>query len=96
MPWPRTSRHARGYGNAWEKVREEVRERANGMCESCMRKGFVRVGTQCHHKIPKAKRGSDDPGNLAWLCEECHVAADAAAQGRKIKCRVALDGTLIE
>lgn len=98
MAWHRTSRHARGYGAAWEKTRKRVLERDLGLCQACMRKGQVRVGNECHHIRPKAQGGTDADENLETLCHDCHEEADAIAAGRttKKRYRVALDGTIID
>ena len=98
MPWPTTSRHARGYGTAWDKTRARILERDGHLCQSCLRKDRVTVGNEVHHRKPRAQGGSDDETNLQTLCHDCHVEADAAAAGRTAhrRCRVALDGTLIE
>lgn len=98
MSWHRTSRQSRGYGAQWQRVRKEVLERDNYLCQACWRKDRPTPGTEVHHRIPKAVGGTDDPSNCETLCRACHLEADAAAQGRTPvkRCRVALDGTLIE
>jgi|SRR4051812_44300697 5-methylcytosine-specific restriction protein A len=98
MAWPRTSRHERGYGREWTKLRERVAQRDGHLCQACARNGRVVVGNECHHIVPKARGGSDDEANLEMLCHACHVQADAAATGRTLlkQGRVALDGTIID
>jgi len=98
MTWHRTSRHQRGYGTAWNKLRLQVLKRDAYLCQACLRKDRVRSGNECHHCTPKAKGGEDDKGNLETLCHSCHLEADAAATGRTFNkpCRIALDGTLLD
>jgi 5-methylcytosine-specific restriction endonuclease McrA len=37
-------------------------------CERCER----RVPGAFHHLVPKSRGGRTVPGNLAWLCVDCH------------------------
>jgi 5-methylcytosine-specific restriction enzyme A len=97
MPWPRSSRHKRGYGSEWVKLRQQVLERDAHLCQPCRRKGRATVGGEVHHVVPKARGGSDEHSNLETTCHDCHERADARALGRKLKRhRVAWDGTIIE
>jgi 5-methylcytosine-specific restriction protein A len=49
-------------------------QRAGGRCESCERPITMRTA-QCDHRVPVADGGSDEPGNLNWLCKAtCHPA----------------------
>ena len=69
MPWPRTSRHQRGYGAAWVKTREQVLLRDSYLCQPCRRKGRLTVGNEVHHILPRSRGGSDDMENpLAKGC----------------------------
>jgi len=38
-------------------------------CVCCL----AAVGAEDHHKQPKSQNGSDDPDNIARVCEKCHV-----------------------
>lgn len=40
-------------------------------CQACGRVADKHEG-QVDHRMPLAHGGSDDPGNLQWLCIECH------------------------
>lgn len=73
------SRQARG-SYAWQKKSEEIRKRADYLCEVCRANGrFVYDGLEVHH-IRKVR---DDPSalldnfNLICLCSSCHHIADA-------------------
>lgn len=78
----RGSRHSRGYGAAWDRLRESIRVRAAGLCEPCLAVGLVHEGHQCDHKVSKAEwrrlhgslAGVDDPSNLQWMHRDCHAA----------------------
>lgn len=98
MSWSKTSRHERGYGNAWSKLRLLVLRRDNGLCQRCLRTNRVSLGTDCHHKVPRSRGGQDSMENLEMLCGTCHQQADAAALGRTVKPRVqiGLDGFRID
>ncbi len=97
MPWSGASRQARGYGRAWELLRERVLERDSHLCQACARKDRVAMGREVHHITPKAKGGTDDDTNLETLCRDCHVEADAIAfRPANRRYRVALDGTIID
>jgi len=92
--WHRTSRHDRGYGSAWEKIREQALERDRGLCQHCLAEGRSVPATQVDHVIAKAKGGTDDLGNLQSLCRDHHEAKTAAENGRAVKpkTRFGVDG----
>lgn len=62
----------RGYGYKWQKLRELVIRRDKGLCQECLRLGFVTAGSDVDHILSKAKGGTDDLSNLQLLCKECH------------------------
>lgn len=68
----RGNRHQRGYGTAWEKLREDIMRRDHGMCQPCLRSGHTTIATQVDHIVQKADGGTDDPANLQAICEPCH------------------------
>jgi 5-methylcytosine-specific restriction protein A len=76
----RGSRHERGYGTKWEKIRKLILQRDCGLCQECLRNGRVHaVGDKpftafCDHIVPKAEGGTDDYENLQTLCRSCHTA----------------------
>ena len=107
MPWSKESRHSRGYGAEWEKVRKQVIVRAKGLCENCARNGRVAQGRDVDHVVSKAEAArlgwsrakTDSLANLQYLCEPCHKAKTAAEQGRALrppKVQIGLDGWPIE
>ena len=67
----------------WAEVKRIVWQRAGGLCERCRREGLIRVGVDCHHKIPVESANPDDPkamerlaydvGNIELLCIPCHI-----------------------
>ncbi len=96
----RGSRHARGYGRRWEKLRAVILGRDKHLCQPCLKAGRLTThkpgaSLQVDHITPKAKGGTDDPGNLQAICEPCHRAktqAEAAeAQGRAAQPRIGFD-----
>jgi hypothetical protein len=65
------------------QLRHQVRERQGYRCALCNGshppgdKGCISI----HHRLPKCRRGTDDPGNLVGLCRgpgtnECHDLLD--------------------
>ena len=76
----RGSRHERGYGSKWDKIRERILKRDCGLCQECLRNGRVHaVGGKpfsafCDHIVPKVDGGTDDDENLQTLCRSCHTA----------------------
>jgi 5-methylcytosine-specific restriction protein A len=70
----RGSRHARGYGTAWDKLRDQVLRRDGGICQVCMADGLVHVGTHVDHIVAKKEGGTDDLANLRTICEARHRA----------------------
>lgn len=72
------SRHERGYGAQWEKLRLIVLARDDFMCRVCMARGRPTPATQVDHIVPKARGGSDDMGNLQAICDDCHKAKTAS------------------
>ena len=101
--WSNESRHARGYGTAWNKLRLQILRRDNGLCQCSQCQGGklrVTAASEVHHKVSKAdaeRKGwtqaqIDDPANLASMHPDCHKREDAANMGRKMKPTIGLDG----
>lgn len=90
----RGSRHDRGYGTAWDKLRKLIMIRDSGLCQPCLKTGRVAEAKQVDHIINKEdwKRqhgslaGVDDDSNLQAICIECHKAKTQAeaARGRGV------------
>lgn len=101
MAWSKTSRHARGYDSAWDKLRLRILKRDQHLCQACLAKGRITPATHVDHIIPKANGGTDDDANLQALDAQCHAektaAEGAAAQGRTVKQRISFnpDGSVI-
>lgn len=90
--WSRASRHERGYGTAWDKLRLRILARDLYLCQHCLTNGRPTQATQVDHIIPKAKGGTDDDGNLQALCPECHDQKTASDNGRTQRRRIGPDG----
>lgn len=95
------SRHARGYGTAWEKLREHILKRDRHLCQPCLRMEPRRItaATEVDHVLAKAKGGTDADGNLQSICNPCHRAKSLADQGKKPRRRkraIALGGWPVE
>jgi len=87
--WGNTSRHARGYGRTWDKLRLTILARDKHLCQVCLKAGRITVATEVDHIKPKAKDGNDHPDNLQSICGPCHSikTTDEAtiAQGRRVR-----------
>lgn len=76
------SRHQRGYGWTWEKLREMVLA-GEPLCRQCAAAGRVALAVAVDHIVPKAWGGTDDLENLQPLCKQCHDEKTAReARGR--------------
>jgi 5-methylcytosine-specific restriction protein A len=97
-PWQheRASRHARGYGTEWDKVRKVVLERDKGLCQVCLRDGRVTGAKTVDHIKPKAQGGTDDPANLQVICASCHLNKTLLEQGKRRKRRIGVNGYPID
>ncbi|WP_158291876.1 HNH endonuclease [Paracraurococcus ruber] len=75
----RSSSTARGYGQDWRRVREQVLA-DEPLCRFCQAKGRVTAATDLDHI--RSFQGLDDPlrldrSNLRPLCQPCHMARTA-------------------
>jgi 5-methylcytosine-specific restriction protein A len=106
MAWHKSSRHERGYGADWDRLRQLILQRDCGICQPCKRKGVIHTGTEVDHIISKAKakrmRWTDAQinaeSNLQVINSECHKAktADESGYALKPKVRIGLDGFPVE
>jgi 5-methylcytosine-specific restriction protein A len=73
MGWRhKASRHARGYGGAWERLRKAILIRDGFACQVCKQQGVLCAATQVDHIIPKSRGGTDERDNLQAICGSCH------------------------
>jgi 5-methylcytosine-specific restriction protein A len=89
VSWARTSRHERGYGARWTRLRVVVLKRDGYLCRcpGCIRSHRLRPATEVHHVIAKADGGDDSTNNLIAINEQCHRKLTAEQQGHKPKAR---------
>ncbi len=78
----RGSRHERGYGAAWDKLRRVILARDCGLCQPCALAGRTTVATQVDHITAKERGGTDDAANLQAICVDCHKTK-TANEGRR-------------
>jgi 5-methylcytosine-specific restriction protein A len=97
--WGNTSRHARGYGRSWDKLRLTILARDKHLCQVCLKAGRITVATEVDHIKPKAQGGTDDPENLQSIDKACHAAKTedeaATAQGRRIRPKFDAEGRVV-
>lgn len=83
----RGSRHARGYGKEWVRLRARILKRDKEICRcaECVQSGIVKPATEVDHVVPKYLGGTDDPKNLQAINKYCHrrktISEALAAQG---------------
>lgn len=100
MSWSKESRHARGYGAEWDRVRKVVLARDGGICQPCRRDGRVCLGTEVDHIVSKAKAQRlgwtkaqiDSESNLQCINSECHKKKTVEESGKKRRPVIGLDG----
>lgn len=70
----RGSRQSRGYDADWEKSRNAYMKKVGGICEECLRRGYVCEATDVDHVIPISERPDLrlDPENFDALCRDHH------------------------
>jgi 5-methylcytosine-specific restriction protein A len=96
MAWSKLSRHERGYGAAWDKIRARIMARDCGLCQPCRKQGRITIATAVDHITSKAKAAKlkwtqeqiDADSNLQAICKPCHDAKTAEEQGKKLRTRV--------
>lgn len=106
MVWSTESRHTRGYGSEWDKIRKLVIARDKGLCQPCLRAGRVTASRAVDHITPKAQAEklrwtqakTDHPDNLQCICQPCHDAKTAKENGQTYRPKVQIgeDGWPVE
>lgn len=79
---------------SWTKKSEEIREKANHLCEVCKDKGvWVYDNLEVHHidKLKDNQAGLLDNCNLICLCTICHKKADKGLIDKEYMLRLARD-----
>lgn len=103
--WSSVSRHQRGYGTEWNKLRLQVLRRDNGLCQCSQCKGGelrVTVATEVDHIMSKINARAlgwseariEDMSNLQAINSVCHAHKTLEEQGKPVKprVRIGLDG----
>lgn len=76
-PPPSRAPGYRKTGRAGVADRDRIRRRDDGLCQACLERNLVTLGTQVDHVIPLHKGGLDVDQNKRLLCDECHLAKSA-------------------
>lgn len=69
----------------WQKVRQFIWKRDNGLCQDCLRKGLITPGKEVHHIVELTEDNIIDASislgeeNLITLCKSCHEARHNAS-----------------
>ena len=97
--WSSRSRHERGYGTAWDKVRALVMARDLWLCQcdQCQA-GALRVtpAQEVDHIVPKASGGTDDLANLRAVNRDCHRRITTEAKGYRHNRGSGIDGAPLD
>lgn len=96
MAWSRESRHARGYGTAWDKLRKRILTRDKHLCQPCKDKGRLTAAKQVDHIKSKANGGTDAEDNLQSICIPCHNDKTITEKGHRVKPTISVDGWPVE
>ena len=93
--WPTESRHKRGYGAEWDKVRKLVLKRDGHLCQCrhCKASDRTTIATEVDHIVSRAtaqalgwsKARTEHPNNLQAINSECHVRKTIEEQGKTVK-----------
>ena len=62
----------RGYGRAWQKLRDMVLKRDGYLCRVCKQAGRLTRASSVDHIKPKSRGGDNAMTNLQSLCDTCH------------------------
>ena len=90
MAWGNESRHARGYGADWDRLRKRIMSRDCGLCRVCLAKDRVTPATAVDHIVCKAKGGTDDESNLQAICTACHTVKTSIENGKGLRKRAVI------
>ncbi len=80
-------------GDISTKVRKEVKNRSEGICERCMCKYAVHMAHITSRKHIEHRTTADD---LIHLCVECHNWLDQTPEGIDWKRRIKYEGNLLD
>ena len=64
----------------WQKTRQFIWKRDNGLCQDCLKKGLITPGKEVHHIVELTEENIMDASislgedNLITLCKSCHEA----------------------
>lgn len=79
----RGSRHATGYGIAWDRLRLVILRRDNYLCVPCRLAGRITLAQAVDHIVPKARGGTDALENLQSICRPCHDRKSLEELGKR-------------
>lgn len=94
MPFSTESRHVRGYGKEWEKLRLIVLQNAHYICQCkhCRDDKRLKPASEVDHIKPKADGGTDDISNLQAINHDCHRRKSAEDRGYIERQKIGADG----
>ena len=63
-------RKKNNYPTNWDELRKDILRRDNYTCCNCLN---TNKKLHVHHIVPLTRGGTNEPTNLATLCERCHI-----------------------
>ena len=94
MVWGKGSTTERGYGQRWRVLRLLVMERDKWLCQCDLCLGGrlrVRPATECDHRIPKSRGGTDALDNLRAVSKACHKRISLEQRGHVARPKTRFD-----
>ena len=58
------------------QVKREVQARSRGLCEAQVSPVCAKAGQDYHHRKSRARGGSNEAKNIAFVCRPCHDAIE--------------------
>ena len=88
--WAKEREHRSLTGRPWRRVVERIKVRDRFTCYVC---GRVTLEGDVDHKQPLSQGGTDDDGNLGYICREpCHREKSIRDAGGVPKAEIGPDG----
>jgi 5-methylcytosine-specific restriction protein A len=69
-------------GRPWRRLRDQILERDNYLCQEHYRQGKLVAAAEVDHIVAVTAGGNDDESNLEAICTECHKVKTQADSAR--------------
>lgn len=74
----------------WKQCRVAYRKYVGGLCEPCLKRGYITAGEIVHHKIFLTPENINNPeialnfDNLELVCRDCHAQKHGSMKRYKV------------